>query len=138
MNIDEFNDGLDRWGSRTERWPEPDRSAATALLEQSEAARRQLAQAELADQLLAADHHPAPHHLRQQILQQLEGDDMVQRLADWFAAALWKPVLAAACMLALGFSIGFGGAGERPPDNELHQVSLLTFSYDYQEIDDAL
>lgn len=45
MQIKEFQELVDRWGSRVERWPEPQRQQAVSLLEQSEEARIILAEA---------------------------------------------------------------------------------------------
>ena len=141
MTIDEFNDNLDRWGSELEAWPVPARSQGAALLKESTQARRQYAHAQRIDTLLATEHR-APPTMRHQILQQLPRaqapvDDIWQRLADWFAGALWKPSLAAACLLALGFTAGITGDVEDLTDSDLEEASMLAFSDNYQEIDDA-
>jgi hypothetical protein len=141
MTIDKFIQGLDQWGSMPETWPEPACSLAASLLEGSAAARRQLAQAQHIDALLAIE-QPAPVALRRQILEHLtdeqhSAEDVLQRLADWFAAAMWKPAIAATCVLILGFTAGFVGDGSGLTNGDLDEISMLAFSDNYQEIDDA-
>ena len=137
MTLDEFENSLDRWGSNLAAWPEPARSEGTSLLRESEAARRELAHAQNIDDLLAATHR-APASVRQEIVDRVAANDVWQRLAEWFANTLWKPALAAACTLALGFAIGFSSSAVDVTDNDLAEASTLTFFDGYQEIDDAL
>jgi hypothetical protein len=142
MTIDEFQKNLDRWGSTLKAWPEPARSQGLLLLDESEKARQQHQHAQDIDGLLAAD-HPAPPGMQQQILSQLTSrqgseDDLWQRLADWFAAPIWKPTLAAACILALSFTAGFLGGSQDLTNSDLEAASMLAFFDNYQEIENAL
>lgn len=137
MTIDEFTDNLDRWGSNLDLWPEAERLPGANLLRQSADARQTHARAQHIDTLLAAEHR-APPALQGRILAQVGSEDFSQRLADWFADTLWKPSLAAACMLALGFAFGVTGEIEDLTDSDLEAVSMLAFFDTYQEIDNAL
>ena len=137
MTIDEFTDNLDRWGSNLGLWPESLRRAGTQLLRESAEARQAHGRAQQIDSLLATEHR-APPALQGQILAQIAGEDYWQRLADWFAQTFWRPSLAAACMLALGFAFGLAGDIEDLTDSDLEAVSMLAFFDNYQEIDNAL
>lgn len=137
MNIDDFEHGLDRWGPDLKSWPDPERTAASALVKGSEPARALVAQAWLLDRWLDAGRtHQAPAHLKQRILAQLPQRDIWQRSADWFSAALWRPTLAGVCALLLGFAAGaLLPATSR--DSLLDDVAALAFTETYQEFQDA-
>lgn len=100
---------LDAWGADPARWPETERDAALALLAQSEAARRQRAQAAHLDALLAGLDAPAPSgELRLRILRvapvagERRGSPW-RRL--WDELGGWRlamPALAAALALGIG------------------------------------
>ena len=137
MTINEFTDNLDRWGSNLELWPEAERARGARLLRESAEARQAHGHAQRIDTLLTTAHH-APAELEGQILAQIASEDFWQQLADWFAQTLWKPSLAAACMLALGFAVGLTGDIEVLTDSDLDEVSMLAFFDTYQEIDNAL
>lgn len=137
MTIDEFNANLDRWGSVLEAWPEAERSLGESLLRESTEARQLHAHANRIDALLAMEHR-APANLQRKILDQIATEDVWQRLADWFANAFWKPTLAAACMLVVGFAYGLANNVDSLAEGDLEEVSMLAFFDDYQEIDDAL
>ena len=136
MNLEEFGQALDRWGSAITDWPEPTRQAAQQLLQSSAAARELHQQAEHVDVLLA-EVLPAPPALQQQIIRAVPTDDVWQRLADWFATAIWKPALAASCALLVGFVLGQSSAGGLT-SNELDAVSMLGLMDTYEEIENAL
>ena len=136
MNVEEFAEHLDRWGSEIGSWPEQTRSAAEQLLNTSAAASEIHAQAVHVDSLLT-EVLPAPPALQQQILDALPADDGWQRLADWFATALWKPTLAACCALLVGFAIG-QVSNDGLTSSELDEVSMLGLMDTYEEMEDAL
>ncbi|MDC7786784.1 hypothetical protein PQJ75_27265 [Rhodoplanes sp. TEM] len=54
MDIDDFEDQVDRWGEDVSAWPEPSRTQALALLEVSEEARAVVAEAAALRKALAA------------------------------------------------------------------------------------
>lgn len=60
MTLDEFEDGIDRWGGAVETWPAPARDAAQALLASTPAAVRLLEQAHSFDRLFAVKDLPPP------------------------------------------------------------------------------
>ncbi|MDH3643000.1 MAG: hypothetical protein OES38_12940 [Gammaproteobacteria bacterium] len=151
MNIEEFADCLDRWGSDFEQWPALQKDSARNLLATSKragakraGARRaaeMLAEARRLDDLLTnlqanAAEHRAPMGLQRSILEQLPPHDPLQNALDWFSAALWRPALAAACTLLLGFALGVS-APLATDDAMLNDVSMLAFSTTYEELSDA-
>jgi hypothetical protein len=92
LNIDDFEQGLDRWGSDLDSWPDPERDAASMLVERSERARALMVQGQALDGWLDEGRtHRAPMQLKQKILDQLPRPDIWQRAADWFASAFWPP-----------------------------------------------
>ena len=137
MNIEEFAECLDRWGSDLGRWPSLQQSAGRSLLAASERADELLAEAQRLDRWLAgAADHEAPVGLQRRILAELSGQDLLQRLVDWFSAALWRPALGATCMLLLGFTLGVA-LPEGRDDSMLDTVGMLVFSADYEDLTDA-
>jgi predicted Abi (CAAX) family protease len=75
---------------------------------------------------------PAPAGLRERIMAELP-EDSWQRLSNWLTASLWRPALAAAFSLALGFAIGFYQT--EPADQDLvDELSMLAFSADFEEL----
>lgn len=138
MDTQEFADCLDRWGSDLEIWPPPQRAAGKGLLAASEIAIELLAEAHHLDRWLASTaDHQAPIGLERRILNQLATRDSLQRALDWFSAALWRPALAATCMLLVGFTIGIA-IPEFDDELMLDDVSMLAFNTAYGETDDAL
>jgi hypothetical protein len=137
MTTERFPECLDRWGSDLESWPETDRQAAKRLLGTSERARELVAEASDLDHWLSSiTKHRAPPGLEQRILNRLPAQEFGQHVLDWFAAALWRPTMAAACALLVGFAIGIVS-----PTNDDHIVAddlnMLAFSAPYEEIDDG-
>lgn len=137
MNIDDFEQGLDRWGSDLDSWPDPERDAASMLVERSERARALMVQGQALDGWLDEGRtHRAPMQLKQKILDQLPRPDIWQRAADWFASAFWPPALTGACALLLGFATGT----LLPAANEetlIDDVAGLAFTETYLEFEDA-
>ena len=141
MTTEEFADCLDRWGSDLEQWPALQQDSARNLLATSKQAAEMLAEGRRLDDLLTnlqenADGHRAPMGLQRSILEQLPPHDPLQNALDWFSAALWRPVLAAACTLLLGFALGVS-APVATDDAMLDEVSMLAFSTAYEELSDA-
>jgi hypothetical protein len=137
LHLDDFEHGLDRWGSDLTTWPDAERAAALALMENSERAQALMVEAQALERWLdEGRNHRAPPQLRQRILAQLPPRDVWQRAADWFATALWRPALAGACALLLGFATGalLPAASE---DTLLDDVAVLAFTETYQELEDA-
>jgi hypothetical protein len=146
MNTEEFADCLDRWGSDLAQWPASEQGSGRNLLATSkragaERAGEMLAEARRLDDLLAnlqekAAGHRAPMDLQRRILERLPQQDPLQNALDWFSAALWRPALAAACTLLLGFALGVS-APAATDDAMLDDVSMLAFSAAYEEFNDA-
>ena len=137
MNVEDFEQGLDRWGSDLTSWPNPERTAALALVERSQRTRALMVQAQSLERWLDEGRaHQAPPQLMQRILDQLPRRDIWQRAADWFSSALWRPTLAGACALLLGFAAGIllPAAGQ---DTLVDDVAALAFTETYQELQDV-
>ena len=137
MNTEQFAEYLDRWGSDLKLWPEVHRTPGEDLLRTSNRARELAAEAEALDQwLVAGGKHRAPLCLQQQIVRRLPDQDFGQRLLDWFAAAGWRPALAATCVLLAGFAIGIA-LPESEDYTMVDDISMLAFSAPDEEFDDA-
>lgn len=137
MNIDDFEQGLDRWGSDLTSWPDPERIAASALVERSVGARALMVQAQSLERWLdECRTHEAPRQLKERILAQLPRRDIWQRAADWFSSALWRPTLAGTGVLLLGFAAGVL-LPATSQDTLLDDVAALAFTETYQELQDV-
>ena len=94
MNIEDFEDGLDRYGADLDAWPEELSTAAHALIASNDpvsfrASELVRATVDLDTLLTGASTtaHPAPPYLRNRILANLEHAeevDPVGRLLRWF------------------------------------------------------
>ena len=138
MDLSTFADCADRFGPDLNRWPEPRRGAARALVADSAEARALLVRVRsLDDRLNALAREPAPAHLAPRILASLPKDRWAE-LTEWFRAALWRPALAATLPLALGFIIGALPIGPTEPNDQhlAYALSLLVFSEQFQELPD--
>ncbi|MCZ6710705.1 MAG: hypothetical protein O7B25_10105 [Gammaproteobacteria bacterium] len=132
MNTETFTECLDRWGSELDSWPSAQQSAAKELLITSKRATQLLGEARAMDRWLAsAADHQAPSGLAAKIIDQIPGQDSWQSLLDWFSAALWRPALAAACMLLLGFATGLA-LPRINDDSMLDDLSMLAFNPTYE------
>ncbi len=125
-----FANALDRWGSRLSQWPAHE-AAARELIERSAAARRLLIRAEQLDAQLSQPAELAANpQLQQRITSALAGRkqfDGLDRLIQWFAASLWRPSVAAAVPLLLGFIIGTA-APIAAEDSLAEELGLLAFT----------
>ena len=123
MNESTFNDLLDHHGADLSRWPPDLMAAAEALLQRSEVAQRSHVAARSIERVageLAAVNIPAG--LQARILVRVAEPDVWNRLADWFQAALWRPVAAAALPLLMGFLIGL----QSPPPTDTALLAELS------------
>jgi hypothetical protein len=135
MTSDEFGEGLDRWGTNLEDWPSSPGAAGRSLLASSQQAREQLAEGQRLDRWLAdSGDHRATLGLERRILERIGQQDLLQHTVDWFSTTLWRPALAATCMLLLGFAVGL--ALPEADDVMVDDVSMLAFSATYEEIED--
>ncbi|MFL9823534.1 hypothetical protein [Rhodoplanes sp. SY1] len=132
MDIDDFEDQVDRWGEDVSAWPEPSRTQALALLKVSAEAREVLAEAkalrealavrepvrapaDLADRILAAaratepQREPAPSHASP--LRHTESASSwataLAALAGAVARPAWRPAVALSACFLLGFASSF-------------------------------
>ena len=141
MNLDTFNDHLDRYGADLDGWPAAAREAAeTFLTTSSRAAAAHAAARDLTRGLQALPERAAPPQLAARIAARVSVErDVWSRLGDWFGYALWRPALAAALPLALGFVLGI--ANPVPPEADdvylLETLGMLPFSGNFEELPDA-
>jgi hypothetical protein len=132
MNTQTFAEYLDRWGSDLDSWPSAQQSAARELLLTSKRAMRLRDEAQAMDRwLVSATNHQAPSDLARRIIDQLPAQDPWQRIVDWFSAALWRPALAATCMLLVGFVAGIA-LPQSNDDSMLDDLSMLAFNPTYE------
>jgi hypothetical protein len=68
MNLNEFQDLIDRWGQGISGWPDPQRQAAVDLVARSADARTLLEEAQMLRNLLSAPRLHAPAELVHRIL----------------------------------------------------------------------
>ncbi len=133
MDLNTFNEHLDRLGADLAAWPEPLRGEAEQLVSVSpEAADAHADALTLANLLAALPAAGAPPHLAARI-GSLAADPW-QRLMDWFSGALWRPVLAACLPLTLGFVIGL--TLNPVPEEDAYlaaDVGLMAFSESYAD-----
>lgn len=142
MDLTTFNDHLDQLGPDLDNWPADLRAQGKQLLAASPEAADALADAHTIKNLLKAmEEVPAPGYLAGRISANVETDDPWQRLLDWFAGAIWRPVLAAGLPLAFGFvmgAIGATGMLQAPlatDDADLAaELGLLAFSASFEEV----
>ncbi|MEE4279387.1 MAG: hypothetical protein V2I82_13045 [Halieaceae bacterium] len=108
MQIDEFTELLDRYGSRSEDWPTSQRDAMRALLSASNAAREALHAAQQLDVALDAYVMQSPD-LTERIMARLPRSRL-QEVLDWLLPSMpslwWRPAFAAAMPLLLGIAVG--------------------------------
>jgi hypothetical protein len=133
MNVVEFEDWLDRLGEDVSDWPEPQRQAALALLDDSAEARTLLEESVVLRRALAAPKVRAPAGLADRIViratQSVAAPEPVQKAsfrvrALEFLAQTFRPLPA----LALCFFIGIlVGVFNRSKDAEADQVDLPTY-----------
>jgi hypothetical protein len=137
MNDDRFLWCLDHWGSDLAAWPEAEARAARLLLEVSPDARRHFEAAqEVANWLGGLRAHTAPPGLRTRILARLPEPTPVPAVLRWLTARMWRPVLAAALPLVVGFVVGIG-LPDRMDALFVEEISTLAFNDIWQELDDA-
>lgn len=135
MNLNTFNDHLDRLGPAIDAWPADLRAQAQTLLAASPEAADALADARTLENLLQAMQEiRAPGHLAARISANAAAEDPWQRLMGWLAAAIWRPVLAAGLPLAFGFAIGMVQSPAATEDEYLAaELSLLAFTSSFEE-----
>ena len=134
-NERELAEALDRWGADLDTWPDSAAVTAKRMLESSPRAARLVQEtAALETQLRQLREHRATPGLDARILAGLPARDGLQRMVDWLSGALWRPALAAAVPLALGFIIGISTPDE---DSQLaDELSLMALSGTYVELED--
>lgn len=130
MKLNQFQSLLDARGPDLGRWPEADRLGAEALLDESDAARRALAEARSLDGALAAlPEEPASPLLRSAVLDIPEIHDQSAGPAAGGAsrgrlgvAVGWTAIAASA---AIGFAVGVWWPAEPPVWQSMDLASLV-------------
>jgi len=136
MNLEEFEDSLDRWGCDLENWPESIAEPARGLLEQSRTAQALLEHAQDLDALLAdlPEHHAAAG-LKTRIISDLPADPW-QPFRDFLRGSLWRPALVASLPLLAGFAVGLSH-GYQEPDPTTAEMSILALSISYEDFENG-
>jgi hypothetical protein len=121
LSVTEFEDLLDFHGSKFDRWPDPERSQAEALIAQSLDARRLYRQAQrldaalddVAPTLAAVDLSRLASQIRQQVLhtQQLKPERRFAfRLSSWLPEFGWPQLATLAAAASIGIVVGWTSA----------------------------
>ena len=142
-----FTQLLTAYGADPARWPDAERAAARAFLQDNAEARVLLNEAVLLDQWLqsSAVHRPAFSGLEARLLQRVlpaRESGLMDRLLTWLLPSsdlplrqLWRPVAVACLPLAIGLLVGFQvelvpEAYATTVEEELYLISLS----DYAEV----
>ena len=127
MNVHEFEDCLDQFGSDLNRWPQQQRIDASELLNSNSNAKALLsAQEKLDGLLLEAFEVPEPYGLERKILERRARNRFDLR---YWLQFIWKPAFAAA--LSLGFGFYLGAANQDFPEAIETDIANVTF-YDFE------
>lgn len=146
MNIEEFEDWLDRLGGDLSKWPEPQQQAAHALLAESPAARTLMNETQALSRMLRSSSMRAPAGLADRIVMQakstpaprpVEKSSIVARLTGFLAAA-YQPSLAVFLPICfvLGIFVGFVHSTEEQDADELDLASYVMHVVDTAAIPD--
>ena len=112
MQVEEFEDLLDRHGDDLAKWPVAERDAGFALLRASQEARDLLEEArDMRDMFGAADQTVAPSGLAERVISSAMQSASLPARKSWF-----RPILALSLCCAIGFTLSFvpamdGGQG---------------------------
>ncbi|MBI1209888.1 MAG: hypothetical protein GC190_00355 [Alphaproteobacteria bacterium] len=110
MNLDRFAAIVDAWGGSPDRWPEAERAAAVAFMNNTPEAQRLAAEAKALDRALdAAETAPATRELEDRILASMpvaRFGRVGQGVLGVFNWSRLIPAAAFACSLALGVAAG--------------------------------
>lgn len=134
MSTDEtrFEEALDRWGTNFSDWPTDTADWGRRLVEESEAARRAHEQAlRIEGALGALSPLPASADLKQRIVDAAEGERRYRKAPR---RSLWRPALAAAIPLLVGFWLGLN-QGHDDAATTAEAVGLLAFTTNLEEFD---
>ena len=135
MDIEQFENELDRFGADFDAWPESLRREAERLQASDERAVELVAATRLMTTTLDDLTVPAPSPtLGRRILDQAfeettkreSAPSMVDQVIDWLTGAFWRPVSLAFVPLILGFTIGLN-VQEDVTDFE-SEVTILAFT----------
>lgn len=135
MDIEEFEDWLDRLGDDLSKWPEPQQQAARALLAESSAARTLMNETQALSRMLRSPSVRAPVGLADRIVMQaksvpahrpVEKPSIVTWLSGFLAVAyrLSLAVFLPLCFI-LGILVGFFHSVEELYSDELDLTSYL-------------
>lgn len=138
MNLDTFLNHLDRHGPEIDGWPDDVRAGAHALLAASAEAATAMDDARrLTVALAGLPDRPAAPYLASRIAARARAEtDPGSRLGQWFGSTFWRPAVAAAIPLALGFVLGFSYQQPLETDDAilLESVGMLPFSRSFEEL----
>lgn len=136
MDLDRLSTLLDAYGADRTRWPEAERAAAWALIENDDKARALYDEARTLDKLLsrASTIEPSPE-LKAAVLADAGRPRESWLQALWPFGPVWKPVSALAAAIMLGIIAGvvlpdpFGSA-DVPLESEIGELAMSTVFVD--------
>jgi hypothetical protein len=125
-----FEEALDRWGSNFSNWPRGAADWGRRRLETSAEARRAHEQAQLLEEALGA------------LPPLAASDDLKRRIATAAGTRrdgptpgrLWRPALAAAIPLLVGFWLGLN-QGQSDATTSAEEIGLIAFTTNPEELD---
>lgn len=108
MNSDRFLEILDAYGATPTRWPEREREAMLALLEQDDSVQQAYEEAASFDALLDRAHSPMPSpELMADILMAAQAPLSLQWTSLlWPFGPIWKPATGLVAVAIIGISLG--------------------------------
>ncbi len=134
MDIEQFENELDRYGTDFDAWPESLRDEAERLHASDERAAELVAATRLMMTTLDELTVPAPtptleRRILDQVFEEIADEptpSIVDQVIDWLTGAFWRPVSLAFVPLILGFAIGLN-VQEDVTDFE-SEVTILAFT----------
>lgn len=131
MNLAQFEERLDHFGSDLKSWPEADRDEAARLIASNTRAKRVYEAAletdVLLDEVMAVR---MPLGLKQRVLGQVPGRSTDYRGARWHSF-IWKAFVAGVLPLMVGFSLGVADQDMHTDiEDTLLEVAYLEYSLD--------
>jgi hypothetical protein len=138
MTLDEFGEGLDRYGAELARWPAPHRAQAEALLRADGEAARLLAEAGAVAATLAQAMRPLPLDAAAagRIVAAALGQETAAAASGLPAGGRLAALAALALVIALG--LGFLAGSLAPAEDDEDTVAVLVFGGDTDQNGDQL
>ena len=127
MDLQRFEELAEAYGGQLEHWPEPERHAARALLNDSPHAESLLRRAAGLDELLHTVDVDEPSPTLMARVRSIPARFEAQS-SWWPFQSVWRPMLALVTSLALGVLSGLSSLEAAPEDPSVNEASIATTS----------